>query len=165
LPQGLIRYSTERALAEHFAAQGIWGHVLRPRVLVYAGILAAVTAALVVAVALRVPLKVDVIRDRGALAREVEDGRIENTFRLQVMNTTEREQAYVLSASGLPGLEIASEPTFELPGAATRSVLVRLRARPEDIPPGSNKIVIGVKAADDPKLAVEEKTVFLGLKR
>jgi hypothetical protein len=44
-------------------------------------------------------------------------------------------------------------------------VLVRLRARPEDIPPGSNKIVIGVKAADDPKLAVEEKTVFLGLKR
>jgi polyferredoxin len=112
-----------------------------------------------------VPLKVDVIRDRGALAREAEDGRIENTFRLQVMNTSERGQAYALSASGLPGLEIASEPTFELPGATTRSVLVRLRARPEDIPPGSNKIVIGVKAIDDPQVAVEEKTVFLGLKR
>ncbi len=165
MPKGLIRYSTERALAEHYAAKGIWGHVLRPRVLVYAGILAAVTAALFVAVAVRVPLKVDVIRDRGALAREAEDGRIENTFRLQVMNTSERGQAYALSASGLPGLEIASEPTFELPGATTRSVLVRLRARPEDIPPGSNKIVIGVKAIDDPKVAVEEKTVFLGLKR
>jgi polyferredoxin len=165
MPKGLIRYSTERALAEHFAAKGIWGHVLRPRVLVYAGILVAVTAALFVAVALRVPLKVDVIRDRGALAREAEDGRIENTFRLQVMNTSERGQAYALSASGLPGLEIASEPTFELPGATTRSVLVRLRARPEDIPPGSNKIVIGVKAIDDPQVAVEEKTVFLGLKR
>jgi len=165
MPKGLIRYSTERALAEHFAAKGIWGHVLRPRVLVYAGILAAVTATLFVAVAMRVPLKVDVIRDRGALAREAEDGRIENTFRLQVMNTSERGQAYALSASGLPGLEIASEPTFELPGATTRSVLVRLRARPEDIPPGSNKIVIGVKAIDDPQVAVEEKTVFLGLKR
>jgi polyferredoxin len=134
-------------------------------VLVYAGILAAVTAALFVAVALRVPLKVDVIRDRGALAREAEDGRIENTFRLQVMNTSERGQVYALSASGLPGLEIASAPTFELPGATTRSVLVRLRARSEDIPPGSNKIIIGVKAIDDPKVAVEEKTVFLGLKR
>ena len=165
MPKGLIRYSTERALAEHFAAKGIWGHVLRPRVLVYAGILAAIIATLFVAVAMRVPLKVDVIRDRGALAREAEDGRIENTFRLQVMNTSERGQAYALSASGLPGLEIASEPTFELPGATTRSVLVRLRARPEDIPPGSNKIVIGVKAIDDPQVAVEEKTVFLGLKR
>ena len=47
---------------------------------------------------MRVPLKVDVIRDRGALAREAEDGRIENTFRLQVMNTSERGQAFALSA-------------------------------------------------------------------
>ncbi len=114
---------------------------------------------------MRVPLKVDVIRDRGALAREVEDGRIENTFRLQVMNTSERAHGYVLSATGLPGLAIDSESTFELPGATTRSVLVRLRARPEDIPPGSNKISIGVKSVDDPGVEVEEKTVFLGLQR
>jgi polyferredoxin len=134
-------------------------------VLVYAGILLAVTAALIVAVATRVPLKVDVIRDRGALAREVEDGRIENTYRLQVMNTAESGQVFALSATGLPGLELASEPTFEVAGATTRTVLVRLRARPEDIPPGSNKIIIGVKAQDDPGIAVEEKTVFLGVKR
>jgi len=165
MSKGLIRYSTERALEQHYAATGIWGHVLRPRVLVYSGILAAVTVALAVAVAMRVPLKVDVIRDRGALAREVEDGLVENTYRLQVMNTAERGQAFGISATGLPGLEIASEPTFDLPGAATRSVMVRLRARPEDIPPGSNKIVIGVKSLDDAGVAVEEKTVFLGLKR
>ncbi len=165
MPKGLIRFSTERALKEHYAARGIWGHVLRPRVFVYAGILAAVTVALVVAVGIRVPLKVDVIRDRGALAREAEDGRIENTYRLQVMNTSERGQAFALSAGGLPGLQIASEPTFEMPGASTRSILVRLRARPEDIAPGSNKIVIGVKSVDDAKVAVEEKTVFLGLRR
>src|SRR4030095_301369 len=70
MPEGLIRSSTERALKDHYAAEGIWRHVLRPRVLVYSGILAAISVALVVAVALRVPLKVDVIRDRGGLARE-----------------------------------------------------------------------------------------------
>jgi cytochrome c oxidase accessory protein FixG len=165
MPKGLIRYSTERALKEHYAARGIWGHVLRPRVLVYSGILLAVTAALVAAVSVRVPLKVDVIRDRGALAREAEDGRIENTYRLQVMNTSERAQTYALTASGLPGLEIDSETTFELPGATTRPVLVRLRARPEDVPPGSSKVVLGVRSVDTPGVAVEEKTVFLGLKR
>jgi cytochrome c oxidase accessory protein FixG len=165
MPKGLIRFSTERALQEHYAARGIWGHVLRPRVLVYSGILAAVTLALVVAVGVRVPLKVDVIRDRGALAREAEDGRIENTYRLQVMNTSEAARTYALGASGLPGLEIASEPTFDVPGASTRSVLLRLRARPEDVPPGSNRIVVGVKAADNADVSVEEKTVFLGLKR
>jgi len=165
MPKGLIRYSTERALEDHYAAKGIWGHVARPRVLIYSGILVAISAALVVAVALRVPLKVDVIRDRGALAREAEDGRIENTYRLQVMNTAERAQSYALSASGMPGLELASEPTFDVPGASTRSVPVRLRARADDVPPGSNKVVIAVKSLDDPGVAVEEKTVFLGLPR
>ncbi len=164
LPKGLIRYSTERALDEHYAARGIWDHLLRPRVMIYTGILAAATLALVVAVSLRVPLKVDVIRDRGALAREAEDGRVENTFRLNVMNTGERSRAFVISASGLPDLQIASEPTFDLPGASTRPVLLRLRARPEDVPPGSNRITITVKSTDQPTVEVAEKAVFLGMR-
>ncbi|HTN48995.1 MAG TPA: cytochrome c oxidase accessory protein CcoG [Burkholderiaceae bacterium] len=163
LPKGLIRYSTERALHDHYAAKGIWSHVLRPRILVYSGILLAVTAALAVALVLRVPLKVDVIRDRGALAREAEDGRIENTYRLQVMNTAEYSRTYSISVLGLPGLMLASDPTFEMPGATTRSVPVRLRARADDIPAGANKVVIMVKSLDDPRVAVEEKTVFLGM--
>ena len=102
------------------AGAGIRRHVFRPRVLVYAGILAAVTMALFVAVAVSVPLKVDVIRDRGALAREVEDGRIENTYRLQVMNTGEQARRFVVSAAGLDGLQATA----------------RLRANPatKDIP-------------------------------
>ena len=139
MPKGLIRYSTERALEDHLRRERHLGARPRPRVLIYSGILVAISAALVVAVALRVPLKVDVIRDRGALAREAEDGRIENTYRLQVMNTAERAQSYAVSASGMPGLELASEPTFDVPGASTRSVPVRLRARADDIPPGSTR--------------------------
>ena len=69
LPKGLVRYSTQHALKDQLAATGIWHNVFRPRVFVYMGVLGAVTAALVVAVAVRIPLKVDVIRDRGALAR------------------------------------------------------------------------------------------------
>jgi hypothetical protein len=81
------------------------------------------------------------------------------------MNTDERAQSYAVSASGMPGLELASEPTFDVPGASTRSVPVRLRARADEIPPGSNKVAIAVKSLDDPGVAVEEKTVFLGLPR
>jgi hypothetical protein len=44
-------------------------------------------------------------------------------------------------------------------------VPVRLRARADDVPPGSSKVVIAVKSLDDPGVAVEEKTVFLGLPR
>jgi cytochrome c oxidase accessory protein FixG len=165
LPPGLIRYSTQHAMKDHFTSAGIWRHVFRPRVFVYVGILAAVTLALVVAVALRNPLKVDVIRDRGALARESDDGRIENIYRLQVMNTSEQPHRFTIGAAGLDGLEVASERSFEMQGATTRSVLVRLRAAPEALKPGSNKITIHVAADDEPSMQVHEKTVFLGLIR
>jgi cytochrome c oxidase accessory protein FixG len=165
LPQGLIRYSTEHALKDRYSAAGIWKHIARPRVFIYSGILAAVTIALGVALALRVPLKVDVIRDRGALAREADDGRIENTYRLQVMNTSEAARKYALAADGLRGLELVSEPQFDVPAATTRSVLVRLRAAPENVPPGSSKVKIAVQAVDDPSVKVSEQTVFIGMRR
>jgi cytochrome c oxidase accessory protein FixG len=165
LPKGLIRYSTQHAMKEHFGSAGVWRHVFRPRVFVYAGILGAVTVALVAAVALRNPLKVDVIRDRGALAREADDGRIENTYRLQVMNTSEQPHTFTITAAGLDGLEVASERAFAMQGATTQSVLVRLRAAPEALKPGSNKITINVTADDAPSMQVHEKTVFLGLTR
>ena len=101
--------------------------------------------------------------DRGALAREAEDGRIENTYRLQVMNTAER--AVVCGQRERhAGLELRPSRRSTC-RASTRSVPVRLRARADDVPPGSSKVVIAVKSLDDPGVAVEEKTVFLGLPR
>jgi len=161
LPRGLIRYSTEHALSEHASAAGIARHVLRPRVLAYSGILLAVIVGLIVAVSMRVPLKVDVIRDRGALARELDDGRIENTYRLQVMNTSERDHRFRLSVAGVPGLEVATEPVFELHGASAQSVTVRLRAKPEDLAQASSRIEFTVAALDDPSVSVREASVFL----
>ena len=101
-PRGLIRYSTENALAHGWDARKMVRRVLRARTLVYGAILFAVCAALAGALALRVPLKVDIVRDRASLAREVEGGRIENVYRIQVMNTQERAHRYRIGASGLP---------------------------------------------------------------
>src|SRR5687767_4264464 len=87
-PRGLIRYTTTHALEQKLSRGDIFRRVLRPRVLGYAGVLAAIAAALLVSLALKTPLKVDVIRDRAAMSREVEGGLVENVYRLQVMNTT-----------------------------------------------------------------------------
>ncbi len=163
LPRNLIRYTTQHALRDGLTRARMWKRVLRPRVLVYSGILLALIGALVAALLLRVPLKVDVIRDRGALARETEDGKVENVYRLQVMNTTEDVHSYTIRVEGLPGLAIASEPKFDVPAAATRSVVLRLRA-PADVPPGSHKVSIEVQSQSQPEIAVHEITTFLGLR-
>ena len=163
LPPGLIRYTTTRALDQHLSPRQVWVHVLRPRTLIYGAILLAVSASLVGSVVTRVPLKVDVIRDRGVMAREVEDDQVENVYRLQVMNTSEHRHSYRLQPDGLAGLRIASEPDFEVEPAATRSVVLRLRAPCDAAPKGSNRIGLTVRSLDDAAIGVHEKSVFFGL--
>lgn len=168
-PRGLIRYATTNSLHEHFGARQIWRRILRPRVLVYGAILAGITAALGAAIALRVPLKVDVIRDRGALAREVSDERgrtlVENVYRLQVMNTAEVPRVYEIEARGLPQLTVGSATRFEVAPASTRSVPMRLQAPADAVPPGSHRIEVDVRGVDEPSIRVRETTTFLGLRR
>ena len=165
LPKGLVRYSTTNAMRDGLDSTAMWRRVFRPRVLIYGVFLLAITAALAVALVLRVPLKVDLIRDRGALAREADDGQVENVYRMQVSNTTEARRAFSVRAAGLPGLAVASETRFEVGPAAVASIPLRLLADGEQVAPGSHKISIEVRAEDDPKVAVRETTTFLGLRR
>jgi len=164
-PPGLIRYSTSNALQDGLDARAMWRRVFRPRVLVYGAVLAAITTALVVAVALRVPLKLDLIRDRGALAREADDGRVENVYRMQVSNTTEARRSFTVAASGLPGLTVASEKRFDVGPASVATVPLRLLADGEAVSPGSHKIEVEIRADDDASVKVRETTTFLGLRR
>ena len=153
-PQKLIRYSTTHAL------EGVPSRILRPRVLIYSAILAAVVLAAGTSLWLRVPLKVDVIRDRGAMAREVE-GLVENVYRLQIMNTTEGARDYEIAVSGLPALQLASAPRVRIGATDSVMVPVRLRADPGQVPKGSHRIEFSIRALDDERVAVQEKSVFI----
>ena len=160
-PKGLIRYSTTHAIEQKLSRAQMFRRAFRPRVLVYSAIIWAVIGAAMLGLYLRVPLKVDVIRDRAALAREVEGGQIENVYRLQVMNTTEVNRMYEISVSGLPSLRIATEPSVLNGPTESRMVPVRVRIDPGRVAPGTHKIVFGVRAMDDASIAVQEPSVFI----
>ncbi|MBI3370137.1 MAG: cytochrome c oxidase accessory protein CcoG [Betaproteobacteria bacterium] len=159
--RGLIRYSTENALERHLTPRQALARVFRPRVLIYAAILSVIVLAATASLALRVPLKVDVIRDRAALSREIEGGMIENTYRLQVMNTIEAPRRFELRVAGLPTLAIAGDALIEMPGATARMVPVRLRVQPGQAAAGSHKIEFQVLAVDAQGVSVRERSVFI----
>ena len=126
-PRGLIRFATENGLEKRWDRAAMLRRVLRPRVLIYGAVLVAIVAALGTSLALRRPFRVDVIRDRGALARQVDAGRIENVYRLQIMNATESAQRFHVEAVGLAGAVIASEPNVEVQGTESRWLAVRVQ--------------------------------------
>ncbi|KQQ87812.1 cytochrome c oxidase accessory protein CcoG [Massilia sp. Leaf139] len=160
-PAGLIRYATENALAQGWSTAQVRRRLLRPRVLAYTAVLALLLAAMTASLALRVPLKVDVIRDRGSMGREVGEGWIENVYRLQLMNTSEAPRRLRLQVEGLPGVVIVDETVVALDGASTRALPVRVRIPPGAGKPGSNQIDFTITALDDAAVAVSEEAAFI----
>lgn len=159
-PRGLIRYSTERAMEMNWSKKQIVAHIFRPRIALYTAILALIIAGAAWAIGTRLPLKVDVIRDRGVMAREAEDGNIENIYLLRVMNTDEHPHTYRLSVNGLPSLSLVGKAEISVPAASTQSVTVALHAEPGSGEKGSQKIFIDVVDAENPKVMVHEKAAF-----
>jgi polyferredoxin len=120
-----------------------------------------VTLGASVSLALRVPLKVDVIRDRGSLSREVGGGSIENVYRLQIMNTEETPHRYRIRASGIATLAVAGEDVFEVPAATARMIPVRLRIDADEGRSGSHRIEFGVEALDAAGIETHERSTFV----
>lgn len=161
-PRGLIRYTTENALAKKLPPQEIISHIARPRVLLYTAILSAIIIAAVWSLATRVPLKVDVIRDRSSvLAREADDGRIENVFNLKIMNTTESPMRYSVKVSGMEGIELQDLPYVDVASSENHEVTVVVRVPPESGKNGANTIYFDVKAEGHDEIAVHEKASFM----
>ena len=158
---GLIRYSTENALRHTWNFAGMMKRTLRPRVLVYTTILWTIIAAAGVSLTLRIPLKVDVIRDRAGLSREVGGGMIENVYRLQIMNTEEIPHRYRIEAAGIPTLAIAGSDSVEVPAAATLMAPVRLRIEADEARPGSHRIEFRIEALDAPQIEARERSTFV----
>jgi cytochrome c oxidase accessory protein FixG len=159
--RGLIRYSTERAMQDHLTPTEIRRRAWRPRVRIYTAVLVLIMLATSAALYLRMPLKLDVIRDRGSMGREVEDGMIENVYRLQIMNTSEHAHVYKIAVSGIDTLAQVTADTVPVAATETKGYPVRLRTAHGAGKPGSNKIEVTLTAVDDPSLHVKESAVFI----
>jgi cytochrome c oxidase accessory protein FixG len=158
--RGLVKYSTENALKNKWTKAQMVRHVFRPRVLVYTSILGVIVTSIFVSLAMRTPFKADVVRDRGVMARVVEDGKVENVYSIQVMNATESNQRYKISVTGLPGLSLTSDDTVKVASTESRWVAVRVQAPFEAEKPGSYEIHFVIESLDGTG-TLREKSKFI----
>jgi len=154
-PRGLIRYSTENAVA------GKPSRILRPRLIAYGVALAIMSVVFVSAVFTRIPLELDIIRDRNALYRENSMGNIENTYTLKIMNKTQEHQAYRVQVSGLEHvIPHIPEHVEALPGELL-TLAVTLEMTPDDIKQRNATVYFTVNSTSDPAHEVTEESRFL----
>ena len=160
-PRGLIRNSTYNGVTQKLTRAAMFRRVLRPRVLIYTGVLAVVSLGLLWSLLSRHSFRVDVVRDRGSMARVVGQGQVENVYRIQIMNATEHDQQYLIQVQGLDRARVVSEATVGVDAADSRWVPVRVQLPPDVSSPGSHPIEFIITNQGSAPDEVIEKSVFL----
>jgi cytochrome c oxidase accessory protein FixG len=156
--KGLIKYTTENML------EGEHTNFLRPRILVYALILTAITIGTGVGIYNRPMLELDVIRDRNSLYRETGMGLIENVYTLKLINKDMSAHNFLISIDGLDGmkLNIPKNHVFVESGAVVE-VPVSIEVDPADLKRKTSQVFFTLKA-DDSDLSMVEEARFIGPK-
>ncbi len=160
-PRGLIRNSTQNGVEQKLSRAAMFQRVLRPRILIYTSVLVLISAGLLWSLLSRASFRVDVMRDRGSIGRMVGQGQVENVYRLQIMNSTEHEQRYVMTVAGIEGAKIVSDADVVLEAASSRWVAVRVQVPPDAAAPGSHPMKFLIKSQGLAPDEVVEKSVFL----
>ena len=159
-PRGLIRYWTDHAQTYRWSSAQILRHMVRPRVLIYSAVLLVIVSVFFGTLLTRTPVKMDVIRDRGSMGREVENGQIENVYRLQIMNTDESAHHYRIGVVGIDGIMLQGSGEVTLNSTESRAVPVNVRTPEGKAAKGSNKIWFTLVDTDNPDVQLKEKAVF-----
>ena len=120
-PKGLIAYDTIARQDASAIGQHEPFKLIRSRTVLYAGLIALVSAIMLVAFASRTTVDVSVQRDRAALFTRLSDGGVRNGYTVKILNKAHLPRTFLLGVKGLPG---ASVSVLGLPNEAAPKIVV-----------------------------------------
>lgn len=154
--KGLISYTTENRL------EGKTSHIIRPKSIAYALLLSIMVGAFSYSLITRVPLELDVIRDRGALYQLTGMGKIENAFTLKIMNMSDQVQNFELSVGGLEGLSITTKTDITVQSGEIYTLPTSVEVDPKYMESSTYDIEFIIQSKDDASLRADSESRFLG---
>ena len=160
-PRGLIRYATENSVGKNYTSQQMLRHVMRPRIMLYTGILLVISAIFVYSLTTRIPMRVDVLRDRGVMSREVGDGLTENVYLLHIMNMQDTERTFSVKPEGLEGIRMDGQDTFTVQALQNMTQPINVRVPSGEGKPGANPINFIIVDTQNPDVRRDEKSTFI----
>jgi cytochrome c oxidase accessory protein FixG len=154
-PLGLISYTTEQAL------EGKKSHVIRPKSIAYAVVLSLMIGSFAYSIFTRVPLQLDVIKDRGALYQLTGMGNIENSYVLKIMNMSDVSHDFEVSVTGIESLRITTQTKVNVKSGEVYTLPTSIEVDPSNMETTHYSIEFTVKALDD-DLQASSESRFLG---
>ncbi|MGS0682540.1 cytochrome c oxidase accessory protein CcoG [Shewanella sp. 125m-7] len=153
--KGLISYTTENKL------EGVKEKVLRPKLVGYGVVLSVMVLIFIYATATIAPIRIDIIRDRNQLFRETDQGLIENTFTLKILNKTEETHLYNMSVEGLASYDWIGPQQVSIKGGEVLTLPISISVDPVDLSRTMTHINFEV-VTDDGAIEAKQESRFFG---
>lgn len=158
-PRGLIRYTTEHA------QEGGATRILRPRLLGYLAALIVMIGLFVWSISDRLPLDVDVERDRNQLYSLTRGGDFTNYYNLTIRNLDDQAHRYRVTPAGLDGLYLIGNDTIAVEAGSSANLPLQLAAPSDSLDTPSQAITIRVESQGDSAITLAKEARFLGQPR
>ncbi len=154
-PRGLISYTSEHQL------DGGTTHWVRPRIVGYLLVVLLMVGLFTQHLLSRVPLELNVIRDRNELFTTTDSGLIENIYTLQLLNMDKSMHEFEVRISGIEGAQIIGDTLYTLDGGEVATLTLRVRADPAKLGAHNQELDFEVVATDTDSLRAVSESRFL----
>jgi len=154
--KGLVRYTTEHEL------NGNTTHIFRPRLIGYFVAICAMFIAFSYVLFTRIPLEVDVIRERGQLYSTTNDGLIRNTYTLKLANKSQRDYQYEIRVEGLDDAIIKGDTVVNVAVGELLDHNLSIILDPRAMDRANYEIDFVVTATDGSGVEAESESRFIG---
>ena len=159
-PRGLIRFDSERHEANP-AKGGVWDRLRRPRMVGYSLALMLMIGVFADTLATRVPLGVDVIRDRGVHLFRVRQGQVENVYTVKINNMEAQANLVALTVEEGSPYRIRGLTRIELEPGEVLTLPLRISAAQEDLSQSRSTIHLVAQIEGRPDTRAVQKTLFM----
>lgn len=155
--RNLVRYTTLNAM------DGIKTKILRPRIVIYFMLLVLISSALIYSMATRIPLELDIIRDRNALYRETNEGLIENIYTLKLINMDTKPHYYRLTVKGIKGIKVINKPDkIKVKSGEVLDLPISIQVDPIHLKKTAEDLTFDLISTTNPDIHVVETGRFIG---
>ena len=154
-PKKLISFTTERRM------EGGKTKVWRLKSVGYGGALVVLTVLLVLDILFRIPLELDVVRDRNTLYRENQQGFIENVYQLRIINKSQQADVFTIQVDGIEDLDYMGPQAIRVEGGEVHTLPVTVAIDPYYLDASLVEITFTVTSQTDDRISRTTQSNFL----
>ena len=153
--KGLISYTTERNLTSDKKT-----HALRPKIIGYLVVMTVICGIFAADVMTRIPMDLDIIRDRNQLYRVNTEGLIENTYTLKILNKSQQDHSFTINVDGLSNFTIIGKTEITIRSGESYSVPLSIAIDPYDLTSPMTEFNFVLHRADDSDMSLAQPSKF-----